>query len=124
VRLFRRQIVFGKDRALCAEVGAIAAIDALVRIDEHLGNSSGRRITRRRRNRGGGTICYAYKIQRAGIGNDISHNKKLLDWFWDCFWALCDASFPLKLPSLVLAYHDPNHGEKKSGGIYLITVCS
>jgi len=81
VRLLRRQIVAGKNGVLRADIGAVAAIDALVGVDEDLGYSTGGRIARRGRNGGRGALRRAYKVQRTGIGNYISHDEKLLDCF-------------------------------------------
>jgi hypothetical protein len=66
---------------LGADVGAVAAVDALIGVDKHLGDGSGSRIARHWRNGSGGALRYAHKIQRTGIGNYISHDERLLDCF-------------------------------------------
>src|ERR1035438_5826946 len=90
VRLLGRQVVFGEDCILRANVGAVAAVDALIGVDEYLRNGSSGGVARRGRNGGGGALRYANKIQRAGIGNYIGHDERLLD----CSWALAQRGNP------------------------------
>src|ERR1019366_2127739 len=71
--LIRRQFVQRKDRVLRAHRCAIAAIDALVGVDEHLGHCSGSRIGSHWRDRRGGTFLYTDKILRTSISNYVSH---------------------------------------------------
>jgi len=61
VSFFRRQIVEGEDCVLCADACAVAAIDALIRIDEYLGDGSGGGSPRGR-NGSGGALRHADEI--------------------------------------------------------------
>jgi hypothetical protein len=85
VGLVGGQVVDWKDCVLGADVGAVAAVDALVGVDEDLGDGAGSRVTGYGRNGGGGTLRNANKILGTTIGDDISHKMMLLarcqDWF-------------------------------------------
>ena len=75
VRFVFGQAVDGKDGILRANFGAVSAVDALVGVDEDLGNRTGGRIARQGRDGGGGTLVHANKILGAGIGNYVSHKN-------------------------------------------------
>jgi hypothetical protein len=75
MRLVGRQIVLGKDRVLRAEIRAVAAVNALVGIDEYLGDGSGLRVARLGRDGGCGALRDADKVLDAGIGNYVGHDE-------------------------------------------------
>ncbi len=63
---------------LGTEFGAVSAVDALIGVDKNLRNSTGSRITHRRRNGRGGAFRHTDKILGTGIGHYISRKNTLL----------------------------------------------
>ena len=76
MRHIGRQVVDGKDCALRTEGYAVAAINALVRVDEQLGEAAGFWIVGcSGHDGGGGALRSADKILDARIGNYLSHDE-------------------------------------------------
>jgi len=67
-----------KYRVLGAEIGAAPTINALVGVDEDLGNAVRARVALHRRNGRRGALCHADKILDARVRDYISHEDKLL----------------------------------------------
>jgi hypothetical protein len=78
VRFVGGQVVGGKDGMLRADIGAVAAVDALVRVDKNLGYGAGSRVAGYGRNGRGGALRNANKILGTSIGNNVSHKMTLL----------------------------------------------
>src|SRR5579863_3945523 len=69
------QVGFGENGILLAQIGAVATVDALVGVDEYLGDGSRLGIAFSGRNGGGGAISHADEILDARIGHYISHGS-------------------------------------------------
>lgn len=90
MRLVGRQITLRKNRMLRANIRAVPAVNAFIRINEDMRYGPGIRIARQWRNRGGGALGRANKILGAGIRYYISHKISTL-----CSWGVCINQRPL-----------------------------
>src|SRR3954447_1963965 len=77
-RLGGGKVGLGEDSVLSAEIGATAAIDAIIGVDEYLGNAIGTGVALHRSNGRGGTFRHADKILDARIRYHVCHKDKLL----------------------------------------------
>src|SRR4051794_40360980 len=77
LRLVGGKIGLGEDRVLSAEIGAAAAINAFVGVDEDLGNAVGAGIALQRRDGRRGALRHADKILDARVRHYVSHKTLL-----------------------------------------------
>src|SRR5579863_2611174 len=75
MRLVHRQVVLRIDGVLGANFCAVAAVNALIGIDENLGDNACAWIFYLGGNGRSGALGHADKILGACVGNYISHNK-------------------------------------------------
>src|ERR1700691_4711423 len=68
LRLVRRKFIDGEDRVLPADAGAVSAVDALIGIDEQLGDVPGGRIALQECDGRRGALRCADKVLDTGIG--------------------------------------------------------